>query len=142
VSYTPIEEDDRIKRLAVDLVEPLGNVVGDVQRIGRAVVLSQLPLNPLYIADMMVYPSVAASLMKFGLATKNNRQTTIVLIHPEEHYDLEKSNLVGRQSMRVRHLKKMGFRVMEIDYSLAKRLIVMPAKLREYLGQEYDKAHT
>ena len=56
--------DHRIQRLANQLVNPLADVVGDVKRIGLSIVLSSLPLNPLYVIELMVYPSVAASFLR------------------------------------------------------------------------------
>ena len=56
--------DLRVRRLTNNLIDPLADVVGDVKRIGTSVVLSSLPLNPLYIIDLMIYPSSAASLIR------------------------------------------------------------------------------
>jgi hypothetical protein len=53
-----------IQRLANQLIDPLADVIGDVKRIGKSVVLSSLPLSSLYIIDLMVYPSVAASVLR------------------------------------------------------------------------------
>ena len=52
------------KRLANQLIDPLADVIGDVKRIGKSVVLSSLPLSSLYIIDLMIYPSVAASVLR------------------------------------------------------------------------------
>lgn len=141
-NYKRLAEDPRIIRMSKNLVEPLAQVVGDIQRIGRSVVLSSLPLNPLYVADLMVYPSVAASLIRFGLRTSNNRQTTIVLIHTPEHYDYNGTHLVGTQVMRVRHLTKMGFSVMQVNFRTVSRLVTNPGQLHDYLLKEYNKATT
>jgi hypothetical protein len=62
--YQAVFFDSRIKRLANQLIDPLADVIGDVRRIGKSVVLSSLPLSPLYIVDLMIYPSSAASLLR------------------------------------------------------------------------------
>jgi hypothetical protein len=55
----------RIRRLANSLFQPLADVVrGDISRLGSQVVLAALPLHPLYIVDIMVYPSQAASFLR------------------------------------------------------------------------------
>lgn len=46
------------------MFDPLADVIGDVRRIGKSVVLASLPLNPLYIIELMIYPSSAASLLR------------------------------------------------------------------------------
>ena len=119
------------------LIDPMADVVGDVKRIGKSVVLAALPLNPIYVVDMMIYPSVAASLLRFGFRTNNNQITTVV-IHPEEHYDRTGKHLIGSQAMRIRHLKKMGFKVMELNYEEIYRLRKDPPKLRELLSKKYS----
>ena len=42
--------------------------------------------------------------------------------------------------MRIRQLRKMGFKVMVVDYSQASRLQVHPKQLREYLQECYMEA--
>jgi Xaa-Pro dipeptidase len=64
-NYRTIPCNQQVARLANHLVEPMGDIVGDVSRIGKSVVLSSLPLHPMYIADIMIYPSVAASLLRY-----------------------------------------------------------------------------
>lgn len=62
--YRQVEADLRVMRMVNGLVETLGQVVGDVRRVGKSVVLSSLPLHPLYVVDLMIYPTVAASLLR------------------------------------------------------------------------------
>jgi len=136
-NYKFMPMDLRIARLANQLVEPLGHAVGDIKRVGKQVVLASLPLNPLYVVDLMVYPSVAASLMRFGFRSNNNKDIITVIIHPQEHYDRTGKHLIGQQAMRLRHLKKMGFRIIELDYDECYKLRKHPNKLREHLSKKY-----
>lgn len=136
-NYKFMPMDLRIARLANQLVEPLGHAVGDIKRVGKQVVLASLPLNPLYVVDLMVYPSVAASLMRFGFRSNNNKDIITVIIHPQEHYDRTGKHLIGQQAMRLRHLKKMGFRIIELNYDECYKLRKHPTKLREHLSKKY-----
>ena len=122
-------------------MEPLADVVGDISRIGKSVVLSSLPLHPLYIVDMMIYPSQSASLLRFGFNT-NNRSNVAVLILAPEQYDRTGEHLLGSQVMRVRHLTLMGFKVMCINMQVANQLLMHPKELREYLQKQYKSAMT
>lgn len=80
-------------------------------------------------------------MLRFGrLTSRENAKNIIVLIHPPEHYDITGSHLVGRQAMRVRQMKKLGFKVMEVDYSIAKKLLMVPHKLTSYLSEQFDAA--
>ena len=64
----------------------------------------------------------------------------VVLIHPPDHYDRSGEHLNGRQAMRVRHFKKMGFKVMNIRYTRASKLKMMPIQMKNYLQTEYNAA--
>ena len=47
---------------------------------------------------------------------------------------------MGSQTMRIRLLKMMGFKVMTVKLQLASQLLVHPRKLREYLQEQYREA--
>ena len=113
-------------------------MVGDIRRISQSVVLSSLPLHPLYLVDMMIYPSHAASLTRFGFQT-NNTSNVAVLINTPEHYDRSGQHLVGSQAMRVRQLNVMGFRVMNINMAKVNKLMMHPNKLRDHLQSLYQQ---
>ena len=123
-------------RTCKKLVGPLGEVVGDIRRISPSVVLSSLPLHPLYLVDLMIYPSHA----RFGLQT-NNTSNVAVLINTPEHYDRSGQHLVGSQALRVRQLAVMGFKVMNINMNKANKLMVHPNKLKDYLQRLYQQAN-
>ena len=69
----------------------------------------------------------------------NNSQNIAVLIHPPEHYDRSGKHLLGRQSMRKRHLAKMGFKIMEFRMDELAKLRVYPQQLHNLLSNEYAK---
>jgi len=139
-NYKPIRQDMRVVRLSGKLLEPLADVIGgDVTRLGRLVVLSSLPLHPLFIVDLMIYPSHAASLNRFGFKTNNSSNTAVLILTPED-YDRSGKHLMGSQTMRVRLLKMMGFKVMTVKLQLASQLLLHPRKLREYLQEQYREA--
>ena len=135
-----LPSDSRVMRTSRKLVGPLGEVVGDIRRISQSVVLSSLPLHPLYLVDMMIYPSHAASLTRFGFQT-NNTSNVAVLINTPEHYDRSGQHLVGSQALRVRQLAVMGFKVMNINMNKANKLMVHPNKLKDYLQRLYQQAN-
>jgi len=140
-NYKPIRQDMRAVRLSGKLLEPLADVVGgDITRLGRLVVLSSLPLHPLFIVDLMIYPSHAASLNRFGFKTNNSSNTAVLILTPED-YDRSGEHLMGSQTMRVRLLKMMGFKVMTVKLQLASQLLIHPRKLREYLQEQYREAN-
>ena len=133
-----ITSDIRVIRTVKKIVDPMADVVGDIRRIATSIVLSNLPLHPLYLVDMVIYPSSAASLTRLGFNT-NNSSSVAVLVHPAEHYDRSGEHLVGSQAMRVRQLTAMGFRVMSVNMSQVNRLVMQPDKLRDHLQDLYKK---
>ena len=99
-------QDMRVVRLSGKLLDPLADVVGgDVTRLGRLVVLSSLPLHPLFIVDLMIYPSHAASLNRFGFKTNNSSNTAVLILTPED-YD--------RYSKKKRHEKTSKIFVLQV----------------------------
>ena len=136
-----LASDSRVKRATNKLLEPLAAIVGDIRRLTTGTLLASLPLHPLYVVDMMVYPSnaAAASLNRFGIKTENSALVA-VLVHPPEHYDRSGRQLVGSQAMRARHLAAMGFRVMSVNMNHANQLAMHPDKLKQYLHSLYKTA--
>merc|ERR1719483_461904 len=128
-----------VMRTASKLMDPMADVVGDITRLGKSVVLTSLPLHPLYVVDMMVYPTHAASLLKFGINTNNNGNVAVLILAPE-HYDHTGEHLIGSQAMRVRQLSGMGFKVMCVNMQMANKLMMHPKQLREYLQKLYTAA--
>jgi len=139
-NYKPVHHDMRVSRLSSKLLDPLADVLGgDLTRLRTKVVLSSLPLHPLFIVDLMIYPSHAASLLGFGFRT-NNKNNVAVLILAPEHYDRSGKFMMGAQVLRIRHLKLMGFKVMLVNMNKTNQLMMHPGKLREYLQEQYRTA--
>ncbi|CAB4056941.1 unnamed protein product [Lepeophtheirus salmonis] len=112
-SYQYVNRNFRVGKAAKKIMGPLGEIVGGLDRLNLDVILSSLPLTPIYIIDLMIYPSAAAKFTRLGKDTKNN-MVTAVIIHPSEHYDSKGQHLIGIQAHRIRHLKQMNFKVMEL----------------------------
>jgi len=133
-----IQSDSRVLRCAGRLAAPLAELVGGSDRVGLSTTLASLPLHPLYVVDMMIYKSQAATLLRFGIHTNNSGNVAVVILAPE-HYDRSGQQLVGSQAMRVRQLTMLGFRVMQVNMMKANKLMMHPVKLKEYLQELYSK---
>ena len=59
-----IAGDIRVKRTVNKIIDPISEIVGDIRRVTTSTVLSNLPLHPFYVVDIMIYPSHAASLSR------------------------------------------------------------------------------
>merc|ERR1719457_431182 len=131
-------KDRRIVTECEYLFDPLGEIVEDYSRIGISILLSALPLHNNYIVDMMIYPTRASALLRFGFLTENSSNIAVVINLPE-HYDRKGEHLIGNQILKIRHLRRMGFRIITLRYSKLKRLKPNPEKLKDYLREEYRK---
>merc|ERR1719470_320281 len=120
-------------------MDPMADVVGNITRLVKSVVLSSLHVHPPYVVDMLVYPTHAASLLKFWFNTNYSSNVAVLGLIPE-HYDQSGEHLVGSQAMRVTQLAIMGFKVMCVNMQVANKLMMHPSKLKEYLKKLYPGA--
>lgn len=67
---------------------------------------------------------------------KNSGGFTAILINIPEHYASDGKTLVGPQVMRVRHLKLLGFNVVNLNYETLASLRNLPEALMEYLKSQ------
>jgi len=137
-SYTNLNNDQRVLKMTAALFDPLGEIVGDFSRIGYNIALSSLPLHLNYIVDMMIYPTRAAALLRFGIRTENSSNIAVLLNLPED-YDRTGLHLLGNQNLRIRHLKNMGFRVITLRYTKLDKLMGNQDKLKDYLKTNYSR---
>ena len=115
--------DGRIIRLGHYLVPHLEEIAGVDFLVTTSVLLSGLPLNSIYVVDVMISPVKQVGFVhRFG-AHRRCPGTVAVLVHPTEHFCHDKSSLIGLQLLRHRHLQHMGFRVVHLDYEQVIRLI-------------------
>lgn len=125
-------QDGRIRRVVQSMSDVWAAVAGGEERFSKHVVHQQLPYNALYVIDVLVHPAGMGQLWKFNAHTDRNVYAA-VLVHVPEHYDAEGVHLVGAQAMRVRHLRLLGLRVVQLEYETLARLRVHGNELREYV---------
>ncbi|KAI4488666.1 hypothetical protein M0802_011374 [Mischocyttarus mexicanus] len=64
-----------------------------------------------------IYKPLERVIAIFNLHLQTNRNlNTVVLIHLPEHYCLNTKHLIGPQLMRKRQIRKLGFRIVSLDY--------------------------
>eukprot|EP00088_Acartia_fossae_P006115 TRINITY_DN1279_c0_g1_i4.p1 TRINITY_DN1279_c0_g1~~TRINITY_DN1279_c0_g1_i4.p1 ORF type:complete len:716 (+),score=170.02 TRINITY_DN1279_c0_g1_i4:592-2739(+) len=137
-TYLKLNRDHRLMKMSDKLFSPLGEAIGDFSRVGSNILLSSLPTHENFIVDLMIYPSRAAALLRFGFETENSSNIA-VLVNMPEHYDRTHTHLTGNQLLRIRHLNIMGFRVMTLDFTKLKKIINKPDILQNYLREEYNQ---
>lgn len=132
--------DMRIKAITNKICKPLAYLVGGEHKLSKSVVLSRLPLINFYILDILIHP-LLKSMPVFNLNLhKRKNINTAILIHLPEYYCWNTRHLIGPQIMRQRQIRKLGFRVISLDYTKLIELTNETDKLSSYLSQSLDAA--
>lgn len=139
VTAKSVWQDGRIRRMVQSMADVWPTVAGGAERFSKHVVHQQLPYHALYVIDVLVHPAGMGQLWKFNAHTDRNVYAA-VLVHVPEHYDAAGAHLVGAQAMRVRHLRLLGLRVVQLEYETLARLRVHGTELREYVVERMRAA--
>lgn len=137
---TSIWWDHRIKRVLKDINSSLEKVFHGYS-ISYSTILSQLPYMSLYLIDGLVHPVKLEIHSRYINFKKNPGLCTAILIHLPEHYCWENENLIGIESTRIRHFRKIGLNVMSLNYQKLLGL-KYPAELTEYINDRYTRMLT
>ncbi|XP_043278043.1 uncharacterized protein [Venturia canescens] len=125
----------RLKRVTELLFNHLSKISGGDDKLSRAVMIGQLSMIDLYTLDILIHPrSINTSI--FPITNDNENIKTAVLIHLPEHYCHNTNNLIGPQEMRIRHLKKLGFRVVALNYMTILALRNSPKGISDYITRK------
>lgn len=133
-SASSVWNDGRAKRILNFISMNLSEFTGRMNRMSFMVKLPQVPLSDLYIIDVLIYPNNVRSAMNF---LRDRDLYTAVLIIMPEHYCNDGKKLIGPQVMRKRHFRKLGLKVVTLDYGTLARYKVHPVDLNEYLRERF-----
>lgn len=124
--------DGRIRRIANQISNELAEISGGPECVSKSVVLYQLPINELYIVDVLFHPKGLGNIWSFNVHKERNIHVA-VLIQLPEHFDSTGEYLIGPQAMRIRHFRKMGMKVVTLKYEKLAKLKIYPKDLNKYL---------
>jgi len=169
--------DGRILRAITSLQESLATIYSPSSYIIEpSVVLPNLPLNILYIVDILISPRTknqnneeaggVGSLFPILVEERNhelippvpdlrnrfnlrkpdsnyyvpirNGGYIAILINIPEHYASDGKTLLGPQVMRIRHLKLLGFNVVNLSQETLTMLKGTPEALKDYLSSQLN----
>ncbi|XP_017791442.1 PREDICTED: uncharacterized protein LOC108573496 [Habropoda laboriosa] len=129
----PLLLDARIRRAVNMIYQPLASLVGGEQKLSKNVILNRLPVINFYVLDILIHPHmVSTSVFHLNLDQERNVNTAVFIYLPE-YYCRNTCHLVGPQIMRKRHIKKLGFKIMTLDYALLQEFWNQSNKLSSYL---------
>uniref|UniRef100_A0A1B0GJV6 Putative fast kinase domain-containing protein 3 n=1 Tax=Lutzomyia longipalpis TaxID=7200 RepID=A0A1B0GJV6_LUTLO len=132
-------QDGRIKRMLNQINQHIENVAGGIDRFSTCIYLAQLPITELHIIDILLHPAGLGGAWKLRPRTERNIHTA-VLIHLPEHFNSTGEYLSGPQSMRIRHFRKMGLKVVTLKYETLAKLKIHPKELNAYLVERMKSA--
>lgn len=139
-SANSLWQDGRIRRMVNYISEPLAGITGGIDTLTTSVILPHLPTLELYVIDIMLHPSgMGGSTIRFNLR-RDCKIYVAVLIHVPEHYCAGGTQLIGPQVMRKRHFRRLGMKVVELQYDWLAKLRVHPRTLEEYLAERLKLA--
>ncbi|KAE9539914.1 hypothetical protein AGLY_005166 [Aphis glycines] len=132
--------DYRIKRILKEINSTLENTFQGY-KISYSTILSRLPLMSIYIIDALVHPNKFEINSRYINFKQHPGLCTAILVHLPEHYCWEKEHLIGIETTRIRHFRKIGLNVMSINYEKILEL-KYPAELTEYINYRYKNMLT
>lgn len=136
----PLFLDSRIRKSVNMIYQPLASLVGGEYKLSKNVILNRLPVINFYVLDLLIHPYVLSTPV-FHLNLKREKNiNTAVLIYLPEYYCRDTSHLVGPQIMRKRHIRKLGFRIMTLDYVALQEIWGQSDKLSSYLLESFNSA--
>ncbi|XP_053689474.1 FAST kinase domain-containing protein 3, mitochondrial-like [Sabethes cyaneus] len=131
--------DGRIKRIVNYILPELEELAGGADCLTKFTVLHNLPVNELYLVDVMFHPSGMGHFFSLNPLKERNINVA-VLIHLPEYYSNSGENLIGPQAMRIRHLRRFGLKVVTLRFDVLYKLKVHPKELRKYLVERMKHA--
>lgn len=135
--------DNRIKCVLNDNIDIITMIAGGRDAFTKFLVPSSLPYNEFYLIDVLFHPAGLASSLRslYTKITLRDRNVYVAaLIHLPEHFDASQQYLIGAQKMRIRHLRRIGLKVVSLNYERLTRLGTHKEELRKYIVDRMKEA--
>lgn len=140
---TMLAKDNRIQCLLSDYNDIIAMVAGGEDAFTKRTMPQSLPYNDLYVIDVLFHPTgLTSNLWSFFDKNSSGDRNVYVaaLIHLREHYDSSQEYLIGSQKMRIRHLRRIGLKVVSLNYEQLARLGTHREEVRHYFVEQMKKA--
>lgn len=133
--------DEKINFLISEIQEELIKLAGHGEKLSQHVILNMFSKTPLYTIDALIHHNdwKVEQVLDFNLR-KNKHHGTAVLILLPDFYCWNSNELIGEQAMKVRHLRKLGFKLMLLDFKLLRELKKSSGQVEKYLKHQFQIA--
>lgn len=132
------EFENRVRCILNDNIDVIKIIAGGEKSFTLTTIPNQLPYSALYTIDILFHPAGWNLLLSYNKLRDRNTFVA-ALIHLPEHYDSSQTYLLGEQQMRVRHLRRIGFKVVSLQYSILAKLCRHRKELHEYYVEQMRK---
>lgn len=109
-------------------------IAGGSDRITNSVIIGKLPTNNIYIVDILIHPPGRANFFHYSLLKKDDVNIAVLILLPE-YFDNKGVHLCGSQEMRIRHFRKLGFKVVTFKYDEVSKRLLLAKQLEQYLSE-------
>ena len=138
---SPAFVDLRIMRIVNKIHSQLVKLAGDEEKLSKHVTLSKLSTAELYTLDALIHKNLKVDpALELDLIKEKNENTAVLILLPD-YYCWNSTKLVGQQAMKIRHLRKLGFRVMLLDFQILWKLQKQHDESTKYLNHAFKMAH-
>lgn len=131
--------DGRIRRMLNSIRPYMERLAGGSDRMSYSVIIGKLPTNNMYIIDILIHPPGLTKFFQYSVFKDKNVNIAILILLPE-HFDHKGEHLCGSQEMRIRHFRRLGFKVVTFKYSEVAKRLLLPNQLEEYLSERIKHA--
>ncbi|CAK1602321.1 unnamed protein product [Parnassius mnemosyne] len=138
----PVTQDKRIKNMLDKINGIFSSIVEDSMKVSNAVMIPNFCSDQTYLIDVMLHESeIGQNLCNWKLKSMKNKFIAI-LVHLPDHYCCDNSTLIGPQTLRIKHLRMLGIKVVSLKYSKLSQLYTSHDKpaLIKYLKDSIGNA--
>ncbi|GAB1606754.1 FAST kinase domain-containing protein 3, mitochondrial-like [Argonauta hians] len=80
--------------------------------------LAKMAIKSIYTIDFEILLDSNQTPLLFNESADNIHSRVAIIVHEPEHYCINTNILLGMQAMKVRHLKLLGYKVVEVHYAM------------------------
>lgn len=138
-----LSADNRIKCVINDNIDVIAKIAGGKNAFTKFTVPDSLPYNDFYVIDILFHPAGLTSQLwryYYNKSVLDRNVYVAVLVHLPEHYESSQQYLIGAQKMRIRHLRRIGLKVVSLNYERLTRLGMHKEELRQYIVDQMKDA--
>lgn len=138
----PVLLDKRVKSILDKISDEFTSVAGNSMNVSFAVLVPNFCSDQTYLIDVLLHTSdFGNNLFNWKIKLMKNEVTAIV-IHLPDHFCSDNETLIGPQVLRIKHLQKLGMKVVCLKYTYLSQFYTTYDKpaLKKYIKECIESA--